>query len=92
MGKAPACGPWGVASRAVAAAVGGYLLASVLPVPFVALWPMARVDAVLAAMTAGFVVYAAAVLWAFAARSAGVAWAGLAGALALSALAAWVVL
>lgn len=92
MGKAPGCGPWGLASRALAAAVGGYLLASVLPVPFAALWPMARVDAALAAMAASFTVYTAAVMWAFAARSARVAWAGLATALAVSALAAWAVL
>lgn len=92
MGKTPACGPWAVASRALAAAVGGYLLASVLPVPLAALWPMARVDAALAAMAASFAVYTAAVMWAFAARSASVAWAGLAGMLTLSALAAWAVL
>jgi len=81
-----------IASRVLAAAVGGYFLASVLPVPLVALWPMARVDAVLAAMAASFVVYTAAVMWAFAARSASVAWVGLAIALALSALAAWAML
>ena len=92
MKKARGTGARDVVARALAAAVGGYLLASVLPVPLVALWPMARVDAVLAAMAASFVVYTAAVMWAFAARSAKVAWTGLAIALALSALAAWTML
>lgn len=92
MRKNRQAGSRAVLSRALAAAVGGYLLASVLPVPLVALWPIARVDAVLAAMAASFAVYTAAVMWAFAARTAAWAWAGLAVATMLSVLGAWAVL
>ncbi len=92
MRKSRGSGARDLVSRTLAAAVGGYLLAGVLPIPIVALWPLARVDAVLAAMAASFAVYAVAVMWAFAARSATLAWAGLATALAVSTLAAWLVL
>lgn len=81
-----------VLSRSFAALVGGYLLASFLPVPFVALWPMERADAVLAAMQLSFPVFTAAVMWAFAARSARAAWTGLGITLAVSCLAAWALL
>ena len=81
-----------VLSRSLAALAGGYLLASFLPVPLVALWPMERSDAVLAAMQLSFPVFTAAVMWAFAARSARAAWTGLAIALAASGLAAWAML
>ncbi|RYY59150.1 MAG: DUF3649 domain-containing protein [Comamonadaceae bacterium] len=81
-----------IASRALAAAVGGYLLASAAPVPLVAFLRMDRVDAVLTAMSLGFVVYTAAVMWAFAARTATRAWAGIGVVLAVACLAGWILL
>ncbi|WP_310936200.1 DUF3649 domain-containing protein [Variovorax sp. UMC13] len=88
---------WSVFSRCVAAAVGGYALATSLSTAIVALvasgfGAMARVDAVLVAMQLSFVVYAGAVMWAFAARSARGAWLGLALPSLLSALVAWALL
>lgn len=69
---------WAVASRALAAIVGGYVL-SALCATALALWlPLARAEAVTAGALVSFAVYAGAVVWVFAARSAGRAWAGLA--------------
>ena len=67
----------GIASRAVAALVGGYAFATVAGVFLSRVLPMARADAVLAATLASFGIFAAAVIWVFAARSAMRAWLGL---------------
>ncbi len=86
---------WRLASRCMAAALGGYALASTLPVALVALVApatLARADAALVALQLSFVVYTGAVVWAFAARSAALAWAGLALAALLSQGLAWTLL
>ncbi len=64
-------------SRIVAALFGGYALAALTSVATLAL-PMDAVEAVLLGMQASFGVYAGAVVWVFAARSARRAWLGLA--------------
>ena len=84
-------------SRCVAAVLGGYALASTLPVAIVAIVAvgfngMARSDAVLLAMQLSFVVYTGAVMWAFAARSARAAWVGLGLPALLAGLVAWALL
>ena len=63
-------------SRIVAAVLGGYALAALTSVATLAL-PMERGEAVLTGMMLSFIVYAAAVIWVFAASSALRAWAGL---------------
>lgn len=63
-------------SRIVAAVLGGYALAALTSVAVLAL-PMERGEAVLTGMMLSFIVYAAAVIWVFAASSARRAWAGL---------------
>lgn len=68
--------PFGVASRIVAALLGGYALAALFSVAAVRL-PMPVGEAVLTGMLASFLVYACAVIWVFAVRSATRAWAGL---------------
>ena len=80
---------WGpLLSRIVAALFGGYALAALASVAAVAL-PVSRSEAVLTGMLLSFAVYAGAVIWVFAVRSAWRAWAGLVvGALPLG-LAAW---
>lgn len=86
---------WRLASRCMAAALGGYALASTLPVALVALVApatLARADAALVALQLSFVVYTGAVVWAFAARSAALTWAGLALAALLSQGLAWTLL
>ncbi|MBN9407585.1 MAG: hypothetical protein J0H69_00415 [Burkholderiales bacterium] len=87
---------WTVLSRILAAVLGGHVLASALSVAIVALasaaWPMARADAALAAMQLSFLPWAAAVMWAFAARSAPRAWAGLAAVALPAAVLSWAAL
>ena len=78
-----------VGSRITAAALGGYALAHALPVAVGLALPLGRADATLLAMQASFWVYVAAVMWAFAARSAARAWAGLLGPAALAGGLAW---
>jgi len=69
-----ATGP--LVSRIVAALVGGYALAALFSVAVLAL-PLSRPQAVLTGMLASFAIYAGAVIWVFAERSALKAWAGL---------------
>ncbi|HYP82789.1 hypothetical protein [Variovorax sp.] len=85
---------WNVFSRCLAAVLGGYALASTLPVAIVAAcWGgAARSDAVLIAMQMSFAVYAGAIMWAFSAGSARSAWAGLGVLVLLSSLVAWALL
>jgi hypothetical protein len=81
-----ASGP--LVSRIVAALFGGYGLAAIFSVAVLAL-PMSRPQAVLTGMLASFAIYAGAVIWVFAVRSAWKAWAGLLIVAAPLALAAW---
>jgi hypothetical protein len=71
----------GVGSRALAAIGGGYLLATAASALLALLLPRvsgtARADAVIGATLLSFAIYACAVLWVFAARSAARAWLGL---------------
>lgn len=69
-----ATGP--LVSRIVAAIGGGYVLGALVSVAALAL-PMEKPQAVLAGLMASFLVYAGAVVWVFAVRSARRAWAGL---------------
>lgn len=79
-----------LASRIVAALFGGYALAALASVAALAL-PMAKPQAVLTGMLASFAIYAGAVIWVFAVRSAVRAWAGLLIAAAPLLVAAWTV-
>ncbi|QXH47761.1 DUF3649 domain-containing protein [Pseudomonas xanthosomatis] len=65
-----------VASRCLAALVGGYLLASLVSVSGALLLPMAQVDAALVGMLLSFVFLVLAFIWCFACRSAWRAWLG----------------
>jgi hypothetical protein len=73
-----AAGHWGVLSRTAAAVLGGYALANLGGVALASAWPMARAEATMAALQLSFALHTAAVVWAFAARSAWRAWLGLA--------------
>ena len=66
-----------VASRLLAAALGGYALSSVIAVCLALVLPATRAEAVLTGTMASFAIYVCAVLWAFSASSAGRAWMGL---------------
>lgn len=82
-----------IASRALAASAGGYLLASACSVGIGLLlpgWGMLPVQAVIAANAVAFLAHATAVLWAFSCVSATRAWLGIAGpALLFAMTAAW---
>ena len=84
---------WSVASRVLAAGLGGYAVAalgsSVIALVLVRASTMARADAVLWASLASFALYTAAALWVFAARSAARAWTGLCGVCAPCAALLW---
>lgn len=79
--SAPTAYRLGVGSRALAAILGGYLLAAAASALLALLLPLAlgtaRADAVIAATLASFAIYTCAVIWVFAARSATRAWLGL---------------
>lgn len=75
-------------SRIVAAILGGYTLAALTSVAALAL-PISKPQAVLTGMLASFAVYAGAVIWVFAVRSARRAWLGLLLAALPLLLAAW---
>jgi hypothetical protein len=75
-------------SRIVAALLGGYALAALGSVAVLAL-PMSKPQAVLTGMLASFAIYAAAVIWVFAVRSALKAWVGLIVVAVPLSLAAW---
>lgn len=75
-------------SRIVAAIAGGYALAALVSVAALAL-PISRPQAVLTGMLASFAVYAGAVVWVFAVRSAARAWTGLLVVAVPLLLAAW---
>lgn len=82
-----------VASRALAAALGGYALASlftaVLAVGLPRMSDTSRASALLMATMLSFAVYAVAVIWAFSTRSALRAWAGIVLPSAMLAAALW---
>ncbi|MDO9002579.1 MAG: DUF3649 domain-containing protein [Aquabacterium sp.] len=81
---------WAVASRALAAILGGYVIAALFTGALAMYLPGSRLEATLTAMMLSFAVYACAVIWVFSARSAWRAWWGLAvPAAVLGALIGW---
>jgi hypothetical protein len=70
----------GIFSRVVAAIVGGFAFTSmsIIALPF--LLPGSKIQGIVGASLMGFALWTGAVIWAFAARSATRAWAGLAAA------------
>lgn len=79
----------GVASRAIAGIVGGYLLTMQTVQVLALTLPMERAAATLTATMLSFAIYAAAVLWAFAARTTTLAWLGIGAPAAAAALLLW---
>jgi len=75
-------------SRIIAALLGGYALAALASVAVLAL-PMNKVQAVITGTLLSFLVYAGAVIWVFAVRSALKAWIGLIFAAVPLGLAVW---
>jgi sorbitol-specific phosphotransferase system component IIC len=78
-----------IASRVTAAILGGYALAAAMAMALARALPMTREEATTAATILGVLSLPAAAIWAFAARSAWQAWAGIAAATAVAGLSAW---
>ena len=68
---------WVVLSRIAAAIGGGYALSTVATIAIACWLPVHKYDAMLSGLMMGYVVYPCAVMYAFAARTALKAWAGL---------------
>lgn len=66
-----------VASRAVAAIVGGYVLTALATFALAIFLPMSKAEASMTATLLSFLIYTCAVLWVFATRTAWRAWAGM---------------
>ena len=80
---------WAVASRVVAAFVGGYALMSAATVVIALLWPLPKAQALLTATMLSFALYTVFVLWAFHARDLRWVWGAVVGGTVLLSLAAW---
>lgn len=80
-----------IISRVAAALFGGYALAHTASIALFGALPMARGEAAMAAIQLSFAVYAAAVIWVFAARSARAAWIGILVPTGFTGLIAWMV-
>jgi hypothetical protein len=65
-----------ISSRILAALVGGYALANSGAIFLASVLPGSQAEAVTWGLLASFLIYAAAVVWAFSVRSASRAWAG----------------
>ena len=66
-----------IASRVVAAIVGGYVLANLAAILLSHLLPMPQPDAVMTTMLGSFALYTGAVMWVFTTETATKAWIGL---------------
>ncbi|AHJ66076.1 DUF3649 domain-containing protein [Granulibacter bethesdensis] len=69
---------WGVFSRIMAAIIGGYCATLAINAALAVLLPLPRAEAVIIAAMLSFPVFAGVIIWVFATRSPGRAWAGLA--------------
>jgi hypothetical protein len=84
---------WSVASRCVAAALGGYAVVTLLHVASMAVLPGDYHRSLLFSSQTGYLYYTGIIIWCFATRTAKRAWLGLAvAALPLALLDAWYLL
>ena len=67
---------WAVASRVLAASVGGYVLSSLITLLLALLWPLPQAEAVGASTMLSFVFYAALILWVFHCKRLRTVWLG----------------
>ena len=68
---------WSVASRCIAAAVGGYAIVSLLHLAMIAVLPVDYHLALLFTSQTGYLYYTGIIIWCFATRTARRAWLGL---------------
>lgn len=80
-----------VISRACAAILGGYLIASAFAILLAEVLPMPRAEATLTGLLFSFAFYTTVVIWAYAQRNLRRVWAGVLGTSALLGIAIWIV-
>ncbi|TDS78793.1 iron transporter [Comamonas sp. JUb58] len=78
-----------VASRVLAAALGGYALTSAATLLLALLWPAPKAQGILWATMLSFALYAVAVIWVFHTKTAARAWLGMLVATAVCSGLAW---
>lgn len=78
-----------VASRVMAAVLGGYALAAALAMALARALPMSRGEAVITATILAILAMPAAAIWAFATRTAWLAWAGIIALAGSAGIVAW---
>lgn len=83
---------WAVASRVLAAVVGGYVLTSTATVLLALIWPLPQAEAVAAATILSFTLYTGVILWVFAVKRLRILWLGLVITTAFCAGLSWVLL
>jgi len=83
---------WLVASRVLAAVLGGYALTSAATVLLALIWPLPQAQAVMASSMLSFSLYTAIIVWIFATKRVRTLWAGLIAATALCGALAWLLL
>jgi len=83
---------WMVASRILAAAVGGYALTSAATVLVSLLWPMPQAQAVGATTMLSFILYAIIIIWVFAAKNLRRIWATIVTSTVVCSALAWLLL
>jgi hypothetical protein len=81
-----------VASRVLAAALGGYALTSAITLFLALVWPASRPTATASATMISFVVYTLVVIWAFATRTAARAWVGVVAGTAIFSALCWLLM
>ena len=83
---------WMVASRVLAAVVGGYALTSAATVLLALVWPLPQAQAVLASTMLSFTLYTVVIVWIFAVKRLRTLWLGLFIATAVCAGLSWLLL
>ena len=78
-----------VASRAVAAIIGGYALTALATFALATFLPMSRAEASMTATLSSFLIYTCVAIWVFATRTAWRAWAGIIGSMAVLGALVW---
>lgn len=81
-----------IASRVLAAAVGGYVLTSLLVIVLALIWPIPQAQAVFAATMLSFLMYTVIIMWVFSVGQLRTVWLGMLAAIAIAGLLTWILL
>lgn len=68
---------WAIASRVLAAFVGGYILSSLLLLLLALIWPLPQAEAIAASTMLSFILYLLIIIWAFSTKRLRTVWLGM---------------